>query len=97
METKDLHVECPCCQSRLEVDVRTGKILRWGRKTESDPSGKPIVGESHWGGATERVSKRLGTAADKFDQSLQRERTRSRDLDDLFRKASEKLDPRDDD
>jgi hypothetical protein len=91
METKDVSVECPCCRSRLELDVRTGKVLRWSRATETDESGKPVVRESDWGTASERVSKRMGAAADKFDESLQREQTRSRDLDELFRKASKKL------
>ncbi|HEX6884529.1 MAG TPA: hypothetical protein VF530_14225 [Planctomycetota bacterium] len=92
METKDVNVECPCCRSRLEIDVRTGKVLRWNRATETDESGKPVVRESDWGTATERVSKRMGAAADKFDESLQREQARSRDLDELFRKANQKLD-----
>ena len=91
MDAKDVHVECPCCQSRLEIDVRTGKVLRWSKKTETDLSGKPVVRESDWNKASERVGKRLGQAADKFDESLQREQTRTRDLDDLFRKANEKL------
>jgi len=91
METKDVRVECPCCHSRIEIDVRTGKVVRWNRASEADESGKPVVRESDWGTATERVSKRMGAAADKFDESLQREQTRSRDLDELFRKANEKL------
>jgi hypothetical protein len=91
METKDVRIECPCCESRLEIDVRTGKVLRWSKKTETDPAGRPVVRDSYWGAASERVGRRLGAAAEKFDESLQRERTRPRDLDDLFRKANEKL------
>ena len=33
----------------------------------------------------------MSGALDKFDSSLQREKNRERDLDDLFRKASEKV------
>lgn len=91
MDAKDVRVECPCCQSRLEIDVRTGKVLRWSKRAEGDSAGKPATSESDWGTATDRVGKRLGAAADKFDQSLQREQTRTRDLDDLFRKANEEL------
>jgi hypothetical protein len=42
--------------------------------------------------------KRSGSAAEKFDAGLAREKTRERDLDELFRKTREKLedqDPRD--
>src|SRR5262249_24586792 len=92
METKETQVTCPCCESRLEVDVRTGKVVRWRKKGETDETGKPVVGESDWKGASERVGKRLGSAVDKFDQSLGREKNRAKDLDELFRKASEKVD-----
>jgi len=91
MAAKDLEITCPCCESRLEVDLRTGKVLRWSRKSELDEAGKPVVRESDWNSATERVSKRMGSANDKFDETLTREKNREKDLDDLFRKASEKL------
>jgi len=91
MDTKSVEVECPCCQSRLEVDVRTATVVRWRQKGETDETGKPVVRESDWNDATQRVSQRLGTATDKFDQSLTREKNRERDLDELFRKANEKL------
>lgn len=88
---KDLTVTCPCCESRLEIDVRTGTLVRWRKKGETDETGKPVMRESDWTSASERVSKRLGSATDKFDQSLSREKSRAKDLDELFRKANEKL------
>jgi hypothetical protein len=91
MDTRDLKVDCPCCQSRLEIDVRTGRVLRWRKQGEVDETGKPVVRESDWTSASERVSKRLGSAGDKFDDSLRREQSRTRDLDDLFRRAQDKL------
>lgn len=96
MEAKSVDVTCPCCESRLEIDVRTGKIVRWARKSELDESGKPRVRESDWHQASQRVQKRLGSATDKFDESLSREKTRGKDLDELFRKASDKLKKKDD-
>jgi len=92
MAAKDLEITCPCCESRIEVDLRTGKVLRWSKKSETDEAGKPVVRESDWGAANERVSKRMGSANDKFDETLTREKNREKDLDDLFRKASKKLD-----
>ncbi len=91
MDTKQVEVECPCCRSRLEIDVRTASVVRWRKPGETDETGKPVVRESDWNEASERVSQRLGTAGDKFDQSLSREKSRAQDLDELFRKASDKL------
>jgi hypothetical protein len=91
MDQKEVKVDCPCCQSRLEIDVRTATVLRWRKQGETDETGKPVLRESDWSSASERVSKRLGSAGDKFDESLSREKKRSQDLDDLFRKAHEKL------
>lgn len=91
MAAKDLEITCPCCESRLEVDVRTGKLVRWSKKSELDEAGKPVVRESDWGAAADKVNKRMGAATDKFDETLTREKNREKDLDDLFRKASEKL------
>jgi hypothetical protein len=91
MESKEVKLDCPCCQSRLEIDVRTGTILRWRRKGETDETGKPVLRDSDWAAASDRVSRRSGAAVDKFDESLMREKSRTQDLDELFRKANEKL------
>ncbi|MAB80451.1 MAG: hypothetical protein CMJ89_13950 [Planctomycetes bacterium] len=90
-EKKDARVVCPCCNSRIEVDVRTGKILRWRRPEELDETGKPIMRDSDWNDASQRVSGRLGEAQGRFDSSFDKEKSRERDLDDLFRKAQDKL------
>ena len=66
--------------------MRSDTMLRW---ICDEPAA--IVSESDWSAASERVSRRLGSAADKFDESLTREKGRKQDLDDLFRKANEKL------
>lgn len=98
METKQIEIACPCCNSRLLVDVRTGKLLRTLRPEQLDASGKPVVGEGDWDQALGRVQQRESERSSKLDSALDRERDRSRHLDDLFRKASEKLsDPDPDD
>lgn len=91
MDTKEVRIDCPCCSSRLEIDVRTGTVVRWRAKTETDEVGKPVLGERDWGAATSKVQGRQGAAADKFDESLSREKARARDLDELFRKANDAL------
>jgi hypothetical protein len=91
MDDKQAEIDCPCCGSRILFDVRTAKILRWSRKMDLDPSGRPVVREEDWSAAQERVRGRLDSAADKLESGLERERRRAEDLDELFRKASEKL------
>lgn len=91
MSARETNVTCPCCQSRLEVDTRTGHVVRWSRETELDETGKPKLRESDWDDASQKVSGRLGSAEDKFDSNLAREKSREKDLDELFRKAKKKL------
>jgi hypothetical protein len=97
MTQRETNVTCPCCRSRLEVDVRTGKVVKWRREEELDSTGKPVLREEDWSQAAGRVDGRLSAAADKFDEGFARETSRAKDLDDLFKKASEKLADRDDD
>ena len=91
MAKKDTMVTCPCCESRLEVDSLSGKVIRWRRAEELDETGKPVLREEDWEAAASRVESRLGAAGGKFEESLQREKSREQDLDDLFKKASEKV------
>ena len=86
MPPKHIRVECPCCDSRLEVDVLTERVLSWRRPEELDPSGKPVVRAEDWDAAQARVRGREAEAVDKFDQALRQERTRGNDLDALFDK-----------
>jgi hypothetical protein len=91
MDAKQIEIACPCCKSRLLVDVRTGKLLRTLRPEELDATGKPVVGERDWDQALGKVRERSDQGESKLDSALDRERKRSADLDDLFRKAREKL------
>jgi len=90
MEIKDVEVTCPCCQTRITVDVRTRKLLRTRPPKEIDESGKPKVGEKDWDQISSKVSGRLSSAADKFESGLAKEKSREADLDDLFREAKKK-------
>ena len=87
MERKQFEIDCPCCASRILVDVRTGQILR----TRS-PKGEEGDGEApaDWQEALGRVQERTRAGQDRLDQALDREKTRERDLDDLFKKARDK-------
>ena len=90
MEIKQIDVTCPCCNVRLTVDVLTRTILRHAPPEKLDDTGKPVVDEERWGEANEKVSGRREAALDKFDAALGKERSRERDLDDLFEQAKRK-------
>lgn len=87
--SKEVKVTCPCCEARLEVDVLTARVLRWRAAGAGDQAGRPSAGD--FDTMAERVQGRLGSAQDKFDENLAREKRRGKDLDDLFRRANEKL------
>ncbi len=90
MDTKQIDVTCPCCKSRLAVDVRTSKILRWSPEREVDELGKTRPTESGWERALGKAQTRPGEGADPFDAALRKEKEREADLDRRFRDASEK-------
>jgi DNA-directed RNA polymerase subunit RPC12/RpoP len=85
MDPKEVAIRCPCCESRIVVDVRTSKIVTWSRAGEVDVEGRPKVTEEDWDAAHRRAKGRLGESVDKFDAGLQREQRREADLDDLWR------------
>ena len=96
MEIKDVDVACPCCGTRITVDVRTRKILRTRPPKKLDESGKPVVKAKDWDQISSKVEGRLGAADSKFEDGLSKEKTREEDLDDLFHKANEKVKKRKD-
>ena len=91
MGTKQIDVVCPCCNTRLTVDVLTRKILRHALPAQIDETGKAVLDPHRWDSAKQRVAGRGATSADKFEAALGQEKTRSGDLDDLFDKAKRKV------
>jgi hypothetical protein len=91
MDRKELEVTCPCCASRLVIDLRTERVVRSARPEERDEQGKPKVAESDWTSAMEKVEGRTRSSEDKLNAALDRERNRQSRLDELFRSAKERL------
>jgi len=91
METKQIEITCPCCSTRLAIDVRTATVLRAAGPQEVDETGKAVLDESRWDSAAQRVAGRTEAGRGEFDAAVEKERVRERDLDDLFEKAREKL------
>lgn len=97
MEAKEVAIRCPCCDSRIVVDVRTQKVLTWSRAGEVDAEGRPKMTEEDWDSAHKRATGRLGDSVDKFDAGLMREQKRERDLDDLWKKIGDEESGEDED
>ncbi|MEM9380359.1 MAG: hypothetical protein AAGB93_10465 [Planctomycetota bacterium] len=91
---KEIEIDCPCCESRLLVDVRTQTVLRHTPKVSLDEFGKPVQDGARWDAANQTVQERKSRGTDAFDAALDREKSRARDLDDLFQKAKGKVDER---
>lgn len=85
MSAKEIEITCPCCQSRLAVDVLTAKVMR------HEAAGPPATRDT-WASAQDKVRGRTASGTDKLDQALESERGKASRLDDLFRKAKDKLD-----
>jgi hypothetical protein len=91
MEKKEVEAVCPCCSTKLVVDVRSGKILRHAREGEVDETGKMQLDPERWESANERVGDRAGEAHSKFEEALDEEAGKESRLDDLFEKAKKKV------
>jgi len=91
VENKQIEIDCPCCKTRMLVDVRTGQLLRALRPEELDSEGKPVVSERDWDEALGKVQGRSQTREGRLDEALNRERDKASRLDELFRQAKDKL------
>ena len=87
MAAKDVEVVCPCCSTRLTVDVLTGRVLR---RQEAAQEGTKTPKRDAWEAAQERVRSRSDDSARKLESALDHERTKEARFDELFRKASQK-------
>lgn len=94
MEKKEVRVDCPCCQEVLTIDVRTEKVVRHHPREEGSSLRRDPDDTGAWDGAVGRVEARRASSG--FEEALDKERSRERDLDDLFKKAKDQVDRRTD-
>src|SRR5262245_28527048 len=87
MSAKQIDVTCPCCSSRLTIDVLTARVMRTEQAAQPGKEGER---GDKWASAHERVQDRTRSGQDKFESGLERERTKSSRFDEMFRKAQEK-------
>ena len=91
METKQIEVDCPCCDTRLTIDVRTRTVLKHAPRATLDETGKAKLDEGRWDQALDRTAGRVDEAGSKLNKALDDERAKESRLDDLFDKANKKL------
>ncbi len=87
MKKKDLELKCPDCGSRLRVDCETGEVIAHGQEEKPDD----LLDVAR------RLEGRHEAKSNAFDDALSAEKSRKQDLDDLFKKASDKNRDSDDD
>jgi hypothetical protein len=91
MSAKQIDVTCPCCSTRLTVDVLTAQVLRRAppaAAAEREPDSE--LGADRWASAQERVRERTKSGPDRLENALEQERGKSKRFDELFEKAREK-------
>ncbi len=91
MEAKETEVACPCCQTRIWVDLRTGKVVRSAAPGSLESSGERKVQEQDWDQALGKVKHRQQSGEGKLDQALDKEKSKVQDLDELFRQAGKRI------
>ncbi len=89
---KEIEIDCPCCEARLLIDVRTQAVLRHTPKAELNDLGRPGGETAAWDRAQAKVSARAGRGTDAFDDALAQEQSKGSRFDDLFDKAKAKVD-----
>jgi hypothetical protein len=94
MEKKQIEVDCPCCATKLTIDVLTSSVVRSTAPAELDETGRPKRDEGRWDRAEGRVAERSAGAQDKLESALDSERTKEARFDDLFEKARKKVEER---
>ncbi len=81
---KEIRVECPACDERLAIDVRSARVVAHQSPKRTDSSGRPKLTEGDWDAALSRVQNRSDRGDDLLEQALTREQGLEDKLDGLF-------------
>ena len=83
MGSKKLEVICPCCETKLQVDKKTGEIIWEERKAKSVPSLTDMVKD---------LDNKKKENEDIFRKNRQNQKERSRVLDEIFKESTKHVD-----
>ena len=81
---KEIRVECPACDERLAIDVRSARVVAHQSPRRTDSAGRPKLTEGDWDAAMSRVQDRSKRGDDLLDRALKREQGLENKLDSLF-------------
>ena len=83
MGSKKLEVICPCCETKLQVDKKTGEIIWEERKAKPVPSLTDMVKD---------LDNKKKENEDIFRKNRQNQKERSRVLDAIFKESTKHVD-----
>ena len=83
MGSKKLEVICPCCETKLQVDKKTGEIIWEERKAKPVPSLTNMVKD---------LDNKKKENEDIFRKNRQNQKERSRVLDEIFKESTKHVD-----
>ncbi len=83
MGSKKLEVICPCCETKLQVDKKTGEIIWEERKAKPVPSLTDMVKD---------LDNKKKENEDVFRKNRQNQKERSRVLDEIFKESTKHVD-----
>ena len=83
MGSKKLEVICPCCETKLQVDKKTGEIIWEERKAKPVPSLTDMVKD---------LDNKKKENEDIFRKNRQNQKERSRVLDEIFKESTQHVD-----
>ena len=86
MESKKLEVLCPCCESKLQVDQKTGEVIWEERKPKAEVSLIDMVK------GLEGQKKEQQNMFKKHSENL---KERERVLDEIFKESQKHIDKSD--
>jgi len=78
-----IDVTCPCCETQLTVDVKTGEVLWQEKKAKPLPSLNDMV---------KGLDKKRQEAESLFKRHSETHKERGRLLDEIFKESQKKVD-----
>ena len=83
MGSKKLEVICPCCETKIQVDKKTGEIIWEERKAKPVPSLTDMVKD---------LDNKKKENEDIFRKNRQNQKERTRVLDEIFKESTKHVD-----
>ena len=87
MGSNNLDVTCPCCESKLIVDKKTGEVVWEEKKEKAVPSLSDMV---------KGLDAHRKETESLFKKQSEAQKERDRILEEKFKQSQKKVDPNDD-